>query len=206
MLKPSRFGVAAFATGVCLLLDSGLVLAAKTPLVGIPLVFRTTDPKALAAVNPGELAQVKIAFKSFVDKREKPELIGENREDKNGKVIPVTTSGNVAEFCGSHMSELFTQAGLQVAKEGGDVSVAADVVQFKVDERETYMGKVRLKVQLLDKSGKVLWTGLAVGASSHWGRSYRAVNYYETLSDALVSATADLVNDPDFRTALKSGK
>jgi hypothetical protein len=206
MLRPSRFGVAAFATGVCLLLDSGLAMAGKTPLVGIPLLFQSTDPKALATVNPGELAQVRIAFKAFADKREKPELIGENRQDKNGKVLPVTTSGNVAEFCGSHMSELFKQAGLQVVKDGGDVSVAADVFQFQVNERETYMGKVRLKVQLLDKSGKVLWTGIAVGASAHWGRSYRAANYYETLSDALVSATVDFLNDPDFRTALKSGR
>jgi uncharacterized protein (DUF2147 family) len=206
MFRPSRVEVVAFSTGLCLLLDSGLAMAGRTPLVGIPLLFQSTDTKELTALKPGDLAQVKIAFKAFADKRAKPELIGENRQDKGGKVLAVTTSGNVADFCGSNMSDLFKKAGLQVVKDGGDVSVAADVFQFQVNEGETYTGKVRLKVQLLDKSGKVLWTGLAVGASAHWGRSYRAANYYETLSDALVSATADFVNDPDFRTALKGGQ
>jgi hypothetical protein len=104
------------------------------------------------------------------------------------------------------MSGLFKDMGIQVAEDSADVSIAADVVQFQVMERNTYIGSVRLKVELLDKSDKVLWSGFAVGTFSHWGRSYKAENYYETLSDSLVNATVNLLNDSEFRRAVKGSR
>jgi hypothetical protein len=207
MLRAARLGAVIVTAGMCLLLNSGLATAGKKPLVGIPLLFRPTDPKELAAVKPADLRPVRIGFITFVERREKPDLIGENREDEDkGKILPVTTSSNVAEFCESHMSDLFRQLGVFVVKDDWDVSVAADVVEFQVMERDRYVGTVRLNVDLSDKNRRVLWSGVALGTSSHWGRSYKAVNYYETLSDSLVSATVNLLNDSDFRRALRSGK
>jgi hypothetical protein len=182
-------------------------LAAKKRLIGIPLIWRSTEQGELAKVNPQDMAQARIHFKTFSDKRDKPELIGENREEEDeGKILQVTTSSNVAEFCRSQMTGLFKNMGISVTEDGADASITADVVQFQVMERNTYIGSVRLKVELLDKSDKVLWSGFAVGTNSRWGRSYKAENYYETLSDSLVNATVNLLSDSEFRRAVKGAR
>jgi hypothetical protein len=54
--------------------------------------------------------------------------------------------------------------------------------------------------------GLRLDSGLADDTGSHGGRSYRAVNCDDTLSDSLVRATVSLLKDCDLRWALKSGR
>ena len=67
----------------------------------------------------------------------------------------------------------------------------------------TYNGDVRLKVTLIDPSGTSLWTGITSGAATRFGRSYRAENYYEVLSDSLVKAVQNLMQNASFRSALE---
>jgi hypothetical protein len=41
------------------------------------------------------------------------------------------------------------------------------------------------------------------GSASRWGRSYKADNYYETLSDSLLDALHKLLSNADFIAALR---
>src|SRR5260370_371063 len=50
--------------------------------------------------------------------------------------------------------------------------------------------------------GYVLWSGLGRRAAARRGRSYRADNYYETLSDSLVGAVQQLIQNRGFHKAL----
>ncbi|CAN0506555.1 unnamed protein product, partial [Phaeothamnion confervicola] len=53
-----------------------------------------------------------------------------------------------------------------------------------------------------DPSVNILWVVMTTGTSSRFGISYKAGNYYEVLSDALIGATHELMTNPGFRKAL----
>jgi hypothetical protein len=171
---------------------------AGKPLENIPLVWKPTNRKDTGVLNLGGMTSVKFRVEPFVDSRPDKKKIGENQEGKLSK--PVTTSGSVAAFCTEHFSEMLRQYGLSVVTEGGDVVVGGEVLEFMVIETNTYKGEVRLKLTV-KRADKEEWIGVAAGTSSRFGRSYKAENYYETLSDALLEASERAVRDEGFRKA-----
>ena len=50
--------------------------------------------------------------------------------------------------------------------------------------------------------GETLWSGLASGDASRFGRSYKLENYYEGLSDALVNTVSSMLQSAEFQKAL----
>jgi hypothetical protein len=177
---------------------SGPAFAQKT-LEGIPLVWKPTNKKDAGVVNLGELLNVKIQVQGFADTRSDKAKFGESQEGKAPK--PVTTSGNVAEFCTENFRNALKQYGLTVVPNGGDVVVGGEILEFMVIETNTYKGEVRLKLTV-NRGGKTEWAGVTSGTSSRWGRSYKAENYYETISDSLLEATTNVIRDEGFRKAL----
>jgi len=49
--------------------------------------------------------------------------------------------------------------------------------------------------------GSLGWSGAAAGGTERFGRSYKAENYYETLSDAVLRATQNLLANSAFTKA-----
>src|SRR5579885_2337026 len=101
---------------------------AKELLVHVPRQWRPTSQ--LSTFGSGETAQLPVQFETFKDARDKPELIGENREDDKPK--PVTTSDDVGAFVSTHMRELFNKAGLNTVDSNGAVVLKGEVRQFFV--------------------------------------------------------------------------
>jgi hypothetical protein len=128
-------------------------------------------------------------------------LVAENRE-KTDKVRQMTTSSDVAGFVTDHLKDSLHGAGLTIVDSGADVSISGEIRQFFVTETSTYNGEVSLLIRVKNNAGKELWAGIATGDSTHWGRSYSAANYYETMSDMLLRATYNLLANPGFRDAL----
>ena len=172
---------------------------AQKKLEGIPLVWKPSNKKGAGVTNLSGLADVKVQVDPFVDTRENKAKFGESQEDKVPKAV--TTSGNVAEFCTTNFRNLLKQYGLTIVPSGGDVVVSGDILEFMVIETNTYKGEVRLKLAV-KKRGKTEWAGLAAGTSTRWGRSFKDENYYETISDSLLDATAHVMEDEGFRKAL----
>jgi len=171
---------------------------AGKPLEGIPLVWKPTNQKHAGVVNLVGITGLKFRVEPFTDSRPDKKKIAENQEDKVPK--PVTTSGDVAQFCTEHFAETLRQTGLSIVSEGGDVVIGGEVMEFMVIETNTYKGEVRLKLTV-KRGGNEGWVGVASGTSSRFGRSYKAENYYETLSDALLEAAERAVSDEGFRKA-----
>jgi len=197
----------AFCMALLGLIWAAAGFAAKKPLAGIPLVWK---PASLAseygAVDLTGLAGVKIEVRELADAREKPDLIGENRDQEDeGIVLQVTTSESVPEFVTDHLRRLFADAGLEIVTEGGAVVVTGEVRRFFVLETSTYAGEVSLKLVVKDQDGKSFWAGTAGGTAKRFGRSYKSENYYETLSDALMAVAYKLLQNASFMQAL-SGK
>jgi hypothetical protein len=171
---------------------------AKTRLLEhVPLQWRATSDLRL---GPMQMSPVTIDFNAFQDIRENKEAIGENREDANPK--PVTTTDDVGAFVSSHMRELFDQAGIKTVDGEAPVTIEGEVQQFFVRETSTYKSAVTVHLTVLAADGSTLWSGLASGEATRFGRSYKLENYYEVLSDAIVNTVSSMLQSAEFQKAL----
>ena len=182
-------------SGLIFLALGSLALAA--PLVNVPLEWKPTSDLRLGST---QMTAATVQFEPFKDVRDMPQKIGENREDDTPK--PVTTQDDVGAFVSKHMRELFTKAGIKTVDAGGDVIVRGEVRQFFVRETHTYQGEVAVHLTVVGKDGATLYSGVAPGDASRFGRSYLLENYYEILSDALVNATSSTLQSAEFQKAL----
>jgi hypothetical protein len=186
-----------------LLLAAGAAAAPK-PLENIPLVWKPTD--TLAALGPlnlsGAVISTALHVDLLVDTRNNPSLVAENRENSD-RVLPVTTSGNVAAFVTDHLRETLHVGGLNVVDGPGDMTLSGEIRQYFVTETSTYHSDLSLVLRLKDAQGKEIWSGAATGAADRFGRSYKAENYYETLSDAVIRAAHNLLSNPSFADAFQ---
>lgn len=187
---------------VALLAASGSAMASKD-LSNIPLVWSPTQSFAeFGAVDLNGISNVKVQINGFTDVRKNPALIAENHEKNPAR--QVTTKDNVAAFLTDHVKDTFTKAGLNVVDSGGDVVVSGEIRDFFVNENDQYVGNVTVYVTVTNTAGKVLWQGVAGGGSTNFGRSYKADNYYETLSNSVLKLSNSLLSSQGFHSALQS--
>jgi hypothetical protein len=171
---------------------------AKTTLLEhVPLQWKPTSELQLGAA---QMPQTPIQFEIFQDARENRLAIGENDEDAQPK--PVMTSDDVGAFVGTHMRELFQHAGLKTVDSEGAVTIKGEVRQFFVRETNTYQAQVAVRLTVVSRDGRTLWSGLASGDASRFGRSYKLDNYYEGLSDAIVNTVSSMLQSAQFQAAL----
>jgi hypothetical protein len=166
-------------------------------LQNIPLQWKPTSELQLSTM---QMPAGSIQFDTFQDERNRKEMIGENLEDDTPK--PVTTSDDVGAFVSSHIRGLFDHAGLKTVDSDGAIRVKGEVRQFFVTETATYKSVVVVHLTVMDRGGKTLWSGLASGDATRFGRSYKLENYYEVLSDAIVNTVSSLLESADFQKAL----
>ena len=171
--------------------------ALAAPLLNVPLAWKPTSDLRLGAT---QMTAAAVQFEPFKDLRQMPEQIGENREDDKPKLV--TTQDDVGVFVSKHMRELFTHAGINTVDTSGDVIVKGEVRQFFVRETHTYKAEVAVHLTVVGKDGATLWSGVASGDASRFGRSYLLENYYEVLSDAVVNATSSTLQSAEFQKAL----
>ena len=199
MKKRFHYAVAVFAT--CLSLGTFTTADAADKLEGIPLEWKPTSPMSeRGPVDLKGLEGIKLQIDPFTDKREDPASIG-----RNTNKVPfrkVTTNEDVARFVTYQVKSLMSGLGLKVVESGGDVILKGEIRKFFVEAANRYNAEVELQATLTDANGKILWVVATNGSSSRFGISYKADNYYEVLSDALIGATHELVHNPGFRKAL----
>lgn len=174
---------------------------ASTGLENIPLLWKpTTGMFSIGSAELGELQNARLQIDRVTDIRENAALIGQNHEEQTPR--QVTTPDDVSAFVTNRMKALMSAAGIKVVDSGGTAILKTELRQFFVDETNIYEAAVILRVTLTDPNGNVLWSGLTGGAASRFGRSYKAENYYETLSDSLVGAVHQLIQNRGFRETL----
>jgi hypothetical protein len=189
------------AIPVVMLLAVALGAYAKTstPLLEhVPLQWKPTSELKLGTM---EVSQAPIRFETFQDARDNKEAIGENLEDDTPK--PVTTADDVGVFVSRHMRELFDRAGLSTVDSNGAVTIKGEVKQFFVRETATYKSEVAVHLTVVGHGGRTLWSGVAAGDATRFGRSYKLDNYYEVLSDAVVNAVSSTLESAEFQKALQ---
>ena len=185
-----------FALG---LLSIVLPVASARTLENIPLVWKpTTD-----VVSGGGLANsATIEVKPLTDRRAEPSFIAENREDKVPK--RVTTNDNVPAWCSEHLAGVLQQSGYHVVGQGAQIIITGELLRFFVVETSNYSGEIVVKLTARNRSGTTLWSGTITGTAGRFGRSYKADNYYETLSDSLIDVVKFMGLNPGFTKAVLS--
>jgi hypothetical protein len=165
----------------------------------VPLRWKPTSELKLSTLD-GFDAATKI--ETFQDVRHNREAIGENLEDDKPK--PVTTNDDVGTFVTGHVRELLERAGIRTVESDAAVTIKGEVRQFFVKETHTYNSQVTLHLTVLDRNGNRLWSGVASGEATHFGRSYKLENYYEALSDAIVNVVTSMLHSSGFQKALSA--
>jgi hypothetical protein len=185
-----RLFVMLFAVTLC-------AYATTQLLEHVPLRWKQTSELRLGAM---QMSQTSVQFETFQDIRDNKDAIGENLEDDMPK--PVTTTDDVGAFVSSHMRELFDRAGLTTVDSNGTVTIKGEVRQFFVRETTTYKSAVAVHLTVVGRDGRTLWSGLASGEATRFGRTYNLENYYEVLSDAIVNTVSSLLQSADVQKAL----
>jgi hypothetical protein len=182
----------------CLLLGVSAVASSNTKLLEhIPLQWRPTSNLRLGTA---QMSAATVAFSPFIDSRDNKDVIGENREQDEPR--PVTTADDVGRFVSDNMRKLFDEAGIKTVDNDGMAIVKGEVKKFFVREGDTYRSEVAVHLTVVDQSGKTLWNGVASGDATRFGRSYKAENYYEVLSDAVVNTVSSMLQAADFQRAI----
>jgi hypothetical protein len=183
---------------IAVLLMMAVGVQASTKLLEhVPLQWKPTSELQLGTT---QMSQSTVQFEVFQDARENKSAIGENDEDAQPR--PVTTGDDVGAFVSAHMRELFQHAGLKTVDSDGAVTIKGEVRQFFVRETNTYQSEVGVRVTVVSRDGRTLWSGLASGDAKRFGRSYKLENYYEGLSDAIVNTVSSMLQSPQFQAAL----
>jgi hypothetical protein len=189
-LMRARLFVMLFAVTLCAYAQTQL-------LEHVPLRWKPTSEPRLGAM---QMSQTPIQFETFQDVRDNKDAIGENLEDDKPK--PVTTTDDVGAFVSSRMRELFDHAGLKTVDSNGTVTIKGEVREFFVRETTTYKSAVAVHLTVVSPDGRTLWSGLASGQATRFGRSYNLENYYGVLSDGIVNAVSSMLQSADFQKAL----
>lgn len=189
-----------------LLVSAGAFAHDDMPLTDIPLVWAPSnsiadmdDPKP----NLTPIIDVKLQIDQFTDGRQDHAAIGENRKDATPK--PVTTKDDVGKWVSDGLRTELGKAGLSVVPSGGTVILGGEVRQLFSTEANTYGTDVTLKLTARNSAGKVIWSGVVTGHDTHWGRTYRASEYYQNLSDGVMDALHSLLTNKDFIDAVAKG-
>jgi len=199
------------------LLSIVLCIAFVTPSYGaqttaglkdIPLAWQPTDTvSSYGKIDLTVYQNTQFVIKPFTDVRKQPSEIGINTEKRfSGKDMLVTTNQNVADWLTDKFSKVLPQFGINVVTDNGTFFVNAAVDKFFVTEGSRYNAEISLSVTLTTKNGVVVWQGMTTGSDSFYGRSFKAYNYYEALSNATISAIHAMLNDDAFQKAVRENK
>jgi hypothetical protein len=174
---------------------------AKGPIT-VPLQFRPTHAEPLSGTISA--TDVKVHLEPVNDKRDNQEQIGRNVEGETPIPVYAGADPPPAEFVHNVIEEELKNFGVELTDtpEAADRVIAVDLTKFWVEEGNNYKAEVKGTARVRDKGGHELWKGTVAGNGTGFGRSLKAVNYNEVLSDGTRRLVGSLLANPKFQEAL----
>jgi len=196
-----------FLSFTLLLTTSVLAAKDREELKDIPLEWKPTkDIRTFKAIDLSVFQNAYFEVRSFKDLRKKPAEIGVNIDKKySERELPVTTKDNVGEWLTYNFSKSLSNFEVNVSREKANLTLGADILRCYVTEESLYKAEVALKVRLLSKGNKVIWEEMISGNATRFGKSYFTLNYFETLSDAVLETVHSLLQNDAFKRAVQKG-
>jgi hypothetical protein len=191
--------IAVLAAGILFIF---LTSGAKTAQQTISLEYK---PNAKVKVSPASVPPLRIFFGEFKDERPDPSQVGENLEDKAKRVVIATDDPKASgHLVGSALTNEFRKKGFRLVDQAGqaDKIVGGSLIKFWTVETNRYNTETKVKLEIRDPSGQVVFSRLVTGTGKNFGRSLSETNYNESFSDSLVMIIEALFLDQDFIRAL----
>ncbi len=169
-----------------------------SPLEGIPLIWMPKEDllREFDALDISDVQHIVFHTEPLGDERKDTLFIGENVESSTKRQVTIDES--VGKWCGDNLSLLLKKRGLKISNSGYAIAIKGVIKEFQVTESTSYKAKVAINFQAINKDYIVLWEGTKTGHASNWGTSYKAINYYECISDAFLKAVMELMKDSLF--------
>ncbi len=162
----------------------------------LPLAWKSADTSAKPSPTTAQALQtVPLAF-GLRDTRADQTAVGTVEDDH----YVVRTTDNVAQYASNRFGDILRNAGARL-NDAPQAILETDLLEFRVDEGNTYKGVVRIRVTVR-RQGNPDWARNYEGTSSRWGRSHNPDNMNEALSNALQEATEHMLQDEGFGRAL----
>lgn len=135
---------------------------------------------------------------------EDPAEIGWRTNDADER-FTLRATNDVEAFVSGVLDDVTRDHGIRLADDASNVLVVK-LTRFRVEETNrpvgaTYVAMIGLTGELRSASGEKLWSGVATGDASRWGRKFSNTNCNEVLSDALLEAYANLLNTEELQDA-----
>jgi hypothetical protein len=137
----------------------------------------------------------------FTDERDDTLFIGENIERSRKRMVSINEP--LGMWCQEHMQLLVHKIGLNTSNKDCTVTIKGIIRHFFVLESSSYEAKIIIKFMVFSRDGTLLWEGTKAGEANNWGTSYKAVNYYECISDAFIDVITELFTDKTIRNAIR---
>ena len=191
-----------FAIVLSVLLFCIGAIEARGPEQAIQLEYK---PNAKVKRSPSSVPPQKIYFDDFRDQRPQPRQLGENLEEKDKRVVVISSDPQAAgNLVKSALNKEFRNKGFSVVGSPGQAEkiVSGMLLKFWTVETNRYNSDTLVKLEVRDKNGRVLFNRNYSGTGKNFGRSLSENNYNESISDSLVVIVETLFSDQEFLRAL----
>jgi hypothetical protein len=131
--------------------------------------------------------------------------VGENLEDKDTPILIFSSAqGGANQLINAAFRKEFKELGFVVVEDENqaDRIIGGAVIRFWATETRLYQTLVRLKVEVKERGGQVVFSRIYAGSAKRFGRSLSQDNYNETFSDAMIDLMQTLLGDEAFLKAL----
>jgi hypothetical protein len=162
-------------------------------------------PNAKVKRSPSSVPSQKIYFDEIRDQRPQPRLLGENLEEKDKRVVVVSSDPHAAgNLVKSALEKEFRNKGFSVVGSPGQAEkiIGGSLVKFWTVETNRYNTETLIRLEVRDRNGRVLFNRNYAGSGKNFGRSLSEGNYNESFSDSLVVIVEALFADHEFLRAL----
>lgn len=175
----------------------------------IELAFTPTQTVAAVEVDVGPLLETPVRLE-VEDARpiEDESKLGTRTNDDDER-FTLRAVGSVGEFVRESLREQAAEWGL-VIDDQAESALSIRISSIQITETNqavgaTYRAEVRLAWSFGNGESTAAASGSAFGDATRWGKKFSTGNTNEVLSDALLEAFAEILDDGALRSAWTSG-
>jgi len=169
------------------------------PLVLHDIELKWMPTETITSTDSTKLKSLmKHTFKinTFSNCRENTTEIGKNIEKENVRTVSTTT--DVGAWCSESFGVKLRDCGISVIADSANFTVDGCVKKFYVTESKMYAGEIEIAFTVTNTSNGEKWSTTISGGYELWGKSYKAENYVQCFSNALMIIIDSFLSNPKF--------
>ncbi len=184
-------------------------------LVFIPVIIYSAEadkkeikleykPTSVIKKGPTDIGKLKIFINDFKSDDSGNE-VGKNSEKKEKEISIISKESNGPSYLVNRaFNKELKGIGFAVVgeKAQADRILGGSIIKFWCEETSLYQAVVRIKLEVKDKNGKVIFSKIYAETAKRFGRSLSEENYNESFSEAIRHMIETMFTDNEFIKSL----